>query len=256
MTNNSHWEPPAWLEQHILDDGLLASAYEQISNEWRVAIKTAIAAAHFHWGDPVRSQSGGAANALFSMSCASRPARYCAIFTPACFAAAALVTAAAIAPMLAGVDDIYWFMIGAEPHAAQLASLELCGIENIFLVNEQKAQQTAAALPPCPVLLLDVPEQQLALPPVCRFTRLNGKPQVYLPEARLYRKELLQFALGGVPITMDSKGKTVWDAVYSARDNSIPAKLRIGPGLECFWLFPGLRRDFFLEQNYSLDMMP
>lgn len=260
--NDAPWEIPSWLERRRIEDGLLAVAYEETPNEWRVAIKTAIAAAHFLSGNPLESKSAGAANGLFSWRWTSAPASLCAIFAPADLSAAAFVTAAALAPLLAGVENILWVMRGASPHRNQLVSLELCGLENIFLVNKDHEKRLREELPQqCRVLTIAHPAS--VLPDFHKnsgafVSRLDACPQTYLPEPQFFREDILRFALGATPLSTGGQQRLHWDAIYATEEfrnrSHLQADLWLGPGLELFWAFPHLNADFFTNKSWHMRM--
>ena len=128
---------PQWVEEARLNDGLAAQAYEDTPAQWRAAIKTGLALAHMHFGsDPGRMWDMRSDGHLgFWRRSESHAAPWAIVaFTPA-YAAAARLAAACIPAILAGVPLIGAVCVGGQPHRSALVSLELSGVEDIFVLD-------------------------------------------------------------------------------------------------------------------------
>ena len=131
---NACW--PQWVEDARLSDDLAAQSYEETSPQWRAAIKTGLALAHMHFGakpdETCETRNSG--HLGFWQRGESHAASWAIVaFTPA-YAAAARLAAACIPAILAGVPLIGAVCVGGQPHRSALVSLELSGVEDIFVL--------------------------------------------------------------------------------------------------------------------------
>lgn len=62
---------PAWLEAPRVADGLVAAAYEATPPRFRAALKTALALAHFHFGESASCRDEAETSARLGFQCAS-----------------------------------------------------------------------------------------------------------------------------------------------------------------------------------------
>ncbi len=172
---------PQWVEEARLDDGLAAQAYEDTPAQWRAAIKTGLALAHMHFGsDPGRMWDMRSDEHLgFWRRGESHAAPWAIVaFTPA-YAAAARLAAACIPAILAGVPQIGAVCVGGQPHRSALVSLELSGVEDIFVLDSPGFHRLLEESPPGGRLVLlhaggRAPNVELA--PTVELARSMGLP--------------------------------------------------------------------------------
>ncbi len=140
IPQNTYW--PQWVEDARLSDDLAAQSYEETPPQWRAAIKTGLALAHMHFGsssDQLREQRSNRHLGFWQRSESSAAPWAIIAFTPA-YAAAARLAAACIPAILAGVPLIGAVCVGGQPHRSTLVSLELSGVEDIFVLDSSKLQ--------------------------------------------------------------------------------------------------------------------
>ena len=252
---------PRWLEAHRVDDGAAAAAYEATPARYRAALKTGLALAHFHFGEHSAGRDDSVRNTRLGFLRARRrqPAPWALIVISPAYAAAARLTAACAAALLAGVPHVAAIFPGGAPRPAALVSLELSGVEDIFQPNaaDMAALLEQVAARPGPrgrlVLLhegdlagLERQARQRCVP--CHAEDRPPRLRVE-PDAGIDR-ELLAFAQGGesaLEAALRAAGPP--DAVY-ARPEVCPApapdaRLTLSAGCEGFWLHPGLDPEFF-----------
>ena len=252
---------PRWLEACRVDDGVVAAAYEATPASFRAALKAGLALAHFHFGEAATCRDDSVRNMRLGFLRMRRrqPAPWTLMVLSPAYAAAARLTAACAAALLAGVPHVAAVFPGGAPRPAALVSLELSGVEDIY---EPDAGDVAAllaemaALPgPCGrVILLHGGE----LADLARFVRQrhipcyeeDRAPRLRVEEDAGIDLELLAFAQGGktaLEAALAAEGPP--DAVYGSPQTATApapkARLTLGAGCEGFWLHPGLVPEFF-----------
>lgn len=133
----SQW--PHWMEQARLDDNLAADAYEATPPTWRAAIKTGLALTHMHFGSSTGHGREIRSNDRlgFWREHENQAAAWTVIAFSPSYAAAARMAAACIAPVLADVPLVGAVCVGGPPHPSALVSLELSGVEDVFVLDAQ-----------------------------------------------------------------------------------------------------------------------
>lgn len=247
---------PAWLEEARVDDGLAASAYEATPPRFRAALKTGLALAHFHFGESVTRVDDTARHDRLGFarvrSCVPAPWALI-VFSPA-YAAAARLTAACAAALLAGVPRVGAVCLGGDPQGAALVSLELSGVEDIFRLDAGRFATLLDALAAAPgprgrVVVLHGGELE-ALAPAIRKQGIpcheeQRPPRLRVEEATPIDRELLAFAHGAATVDAALTASPA-DAVFRADAGAAPdAPLTLCPGCEGFWLHPDLEPKFF-----------
>lgn len=247
---------PAWLEAARVDDALAASAYEATPPRFRAALKTGLALAHFHFGERVTRVDDTARHDRLGFarvrSCVPAPWALI-VFSPA-YAAAARLTAACAAALLAGVPRVGAVCLGGDPQAAALVSLELSGVEDIFRLDAGRFATLLDALAAAPgprgrVVVLHGGELE-ALAPAIRKQGIpcheeQRPPRLRVEEAAPIDRELLAFAHGAAAVDAALTASPA-DAVFRADAGAAPdAPLTLCPGCEGFWLYPDLEPKFF-----------
>lgn len=261
---------PAWLEAARVEDSLAAAAYEATPARFRAALKTGLALAHFHFGESATRRDEAELNGRLGLRRASRrlPAPWALVILSPAYTAAARITAACAAALLAGVPHVAALAPGAPPQAPALVSLELSGVEDIFspdIARVAALLDGLAALPgPCGRVVLlhdgdlaDIAQRTRARGIPCYEERVA--PRLRVECAAAIDLEALAFAHGGAKAleAAVTAGGPV-DAVFLPAGEALApvpdAPLALGPGCEAFWLHPGLGPEFFtvVRQAFGL----
>lgn len=276
-----------WIEERRLPDPVMGAAYEDFGAQARGFIKNAIALADFYYtGEkPCVFTVQRDNNLGFSASRLTRPSDWTALIYSADFDAAALSCAAAIAPMLCGVPLVFAVCLAAEPSPSILTSLELCGVEDIFILDNDNMLKLAASLASQQThgraLVLDSsPDgglQSLASglsemasvkywgkapcicvnPPSLLEEYFKSRPSLLsnIREPALASGELLKIMYGSnYSMTENPELSNILftDSLNSAIEKAA-APLALSPGCIGFWLFPGLSSEFFQVLNLGFE---
>lgn len=258
---------PAWLEAARVDDGLAASAYEATPPRFRAALKTGLALAHFHFGERVTRVDDTARHDRLGFarirSCV--PAPWALVVISPAYAAAARLTAACAAALLAGVPRVGAVCLGGDPQAAALVSFELSGVEDVFRLDAGRFAALLDALAAVPgprgrVVVLHGGELEAILPDIRKRDipchEEHRPPRLRVEEAARIDRELLAFA-HGAPVPDAALADTPADAVFRADAGAAPdAPLTLCPGCEGFWLHPGLDPQFFTVSRQAFAPWP
>lgn len=258
---------PAWLEAARVDDGLAASAYEATPPRFRAALKTGLALAHFHFGERVTRVDDTARHDRLGFarvrSCV--PAPWALVVISPAYAAAARLTGACAAALLAGVPRVGAVCLGGNPQAAALVSLELSGVEDVFRLAAGRFAALLDALAAVPgprgrVVVLHGGELEAILPDIRKRDipchEEHRPPRLRVEKAARIDRELLAFA-HGAPVPDAALADTPADAVFRADAGAAPdAPLTLCPGCEGFWLHPGLDPQFFTVSRQAFAPWP
>lgn len=273
---------PQWAAARQLDDALCAAAYEAAPPPCRAAIKTglALACAHFGQGAQSRTEAVRDAQRGFWRRGISHAAPWAVVaFTPD-YAAAARLAAACVPALLAGVP-----LVGAacvaeapqtcSPHPAALVSLELSGVEDVFVLDLTDLCRLLEECQPGPgrLVLLHKGEldaaaraaETLGLP--CWQERRAPLLGLSVPEA--FDLDLLAFAQGAaLEAALEPTDRRPPDALYltpgaalghcrERRSGPFPysGAPALTPGCEGFWLHPGLDPDFFRVRRQAFGLL-
>lgn len=256
---------PDWFDKFRIDDAKLGAAYDSAQPQWRAALKTGIAISHFQFG----AADAQSANLRISDQLGLKTsvnqvrARWVLLFIGDDVAAAARICALAIAPRLAGVDDVY-AVIAGKPKQQALLSLELCGIEDIFCAGSQdctKLLRYVTTLGETYGRICFLHEGKLdklahSNPLSEGCMNLRHRPHLLLASPKGFDKECLEFCQGR-QIETRKDSDLLWDAVFTGADQDarkFASRLYLGPGCEGFWLFSDLMPAFFLEQMVSIEL--
>lgn len=252
---------PAWLTASRVADSFAAAAYDATPARFRAAIKTGLALAHFHFGESAsrRDEAEASGRLGFQRASSRAPAPWALLILSPAYAAAARLTAACAAALLAGVPHMAALSPGRAPHPSALVSLELSGVEEIFspAANRLTALLDDLATRPGPagrvVILHDGDLDQAA-----QVGRARGLPcyeERRPPRLRVevgahIDREILAFAHGGkealeAALTASGPADAVFRAKGQALTSAADAPLTLAPGCEGFWLHPGLTPEFF-----------
>lgn len=252
---------PAWLEASRVDDSATAAAYEATPPRCRAALKAALAVAHFHFGesasfreDTLRNERVG----FFRGRC-RYPAPWVLLVFPPDYAAAARLTAACAAALLAGVARVGAVCPGGTPRDQALVSLELSGVEDIFQSDRAALGVLLDELAAMPgprgrVVLLHAGElaeiAQRARDRNIPCYEEGRPPHLRVEQGAGIDRDLLAFAHGGTAaldaaLAQAGPVDAVYRAVTEPPSPAADARLTLGAGCEGFWLHPGLDPGFF-----------
>lgn len=249
------------LEPYRLPDAILGQAYESVPPKCRAAIKTAIALTDFYF----RPQG-----ASVSKTCLCQPLGFAFEFDgapcPAAFLifhgrfqGAARICAAASLATLCGAGQVIAIAIDAIPEAGILATLELCGVEDIFIPHQNRLPDIGKCLSPAtPAIYLsseNPPDPGWPQAPIgSGFYYVSASPKLVLLSPASFDPTVLAFCHGKEALS-ETPPQSGWcDAVFFDSQTTKPlqdlkARLLLEPGCEGFWLFPNLGPEFFLLQT-------
>ena len=263
---------PAWLAGSRVADNVAAAAYEATPARFRAALKTGLALAHFHFGESAsrRDVTETSARLGFQRTSSSAPAPWALLILSPAYAAAARLTAACVAALLASVRHVAALALGDAPQRAALVSLELSGVEDVFSPAADRVSALLDELAALPgpsgrIVLLHAGD----LDAVAQDIRARGIP--YYEERRPPRlrvekgadldREVLAFAHGGkraLEAALAASGPA--DAVFRPAGTPLTpapdAPLTLTPGCEGFWLHPGLTPVFFTVTRQAFSPWP
>lgn len=239
-----------------MEDPAFEKAYETVSPARKALVKTALALAFAFAGDSRLSRR--TSRRLFADGFGeiyrSEPAEAAAIVFPDDFGAAARICAAAAAPALAGVRRIFALSLGSDPRDEILATLELCGVEDVFRVtpaNLSRFRDEFCEDPRVRALFLG----GVATVPGRYFYAEKREPVLALVDPEIFNPEDLLFATGTLPPRgAEERADAVYLSVARAESDEFPAPLRLTPGCEGYWRFLDMPPDFF--RVHSLTLFP
>lgn len=268
FTNSPAW--PVWLEGYLCPDSQFEEAYNSLPATFRAALKTAIAAAFFHFGQNDSAVSTYLENKAkgFWSTAQSRPAPWALPVFDEQFNAPARLIAACILPALCGVPLIGACCLGQKPAAGVLLALELCGVENLFCLDENLLHSLMNEMGPGRLVLLHGRDWMQT---VCLAAELHIPCITEQMPPNLYVQDAGAFDLDAIAMAQDVDKQALTDRDFNNQNPSKPVDalylrdpasysgpdipLLLGPGLEAFWLWPDLSPDFFRSRNLALGMV-
>ncbi len=261
---------PEWLEDFRIPESMILKAYDNFTPVERSLIKTAIALANYHFSEknPYKNIGKADFDLGFSTFSTSRPVDWTAIIFSKNFDSAALTCSAATLPILCGVDPVFAICLAESPSPAILTTLELCGIENIFHLDDIKCLALLGELsntgPTCnnfgKVIVLDS-DQNLDK---FAFSINNFVPVffhdktcvacVQNPDQEFFK--YIKTFLGSKYVLIDDPGQS---DVYYIDNSSFPDNpvsfLTLTMPCMGFWIFPNLKPDFFKIRSFCFNMI-
>ncbi|MBQ7607159.1 MAG: hypothetical protein IJU76_04230 [Desulfovibrionaceae bacterium] len=248
-----------WLWEHRVPEARREEAYNAVQPNHKALIKRGIQCAFTFFGcEPSQSLTQITdANAGLRRVSAAQPADWALLLVDGEQSAAARLTAAAILPRLAGVLDVAAVSIGSPPPNASLVSLELAGIEDIFVLSEEEIGLLLRSRTGCGRICCLSHKAKLSCDghPVLLTDR---KPSLALLSPNAFDRDTLACMHGFVPAqALSSDLPKHCDAVFAdeptcarlIEDSTIPIPLILSPGLEGFWLYPARPVDFLLQKH-------
>jgi len=139
MFENSFF--PEWLDAFVVDDEQFGTAYDAVADNRRAWLKTTIARLHVLHGTPQvmwGRQENHWRQGHISIA-ETRPVDWTVVVVDSQYASGVRLLAAAMMPLLSGVENILVVFAGDTPIAPEvLAALELAGIEMAVHVGVEK----------------------------------------------------------------------------------------------------------------------
>lgn len=266
----AHW--PEWTEAYRLDDSQIASAYESIAPQLRAVIKTGLALAHMYFGEVTETRYDTVHNHHlgFWRATRMRPVPWAIVAFTARYAAAARLAAACVAAMLGGVPLVGAVCVGGTPTKEALVSLELSGVEDIFVLNAAQFEALLSTTVPAPGRLVLLHTGELDM--VAEKFRAQGMlcfeerrmPLLALPEPDLFDNAAISFAQAEAYTSirqnvMPEKADAVYlsptKAHAACMDWASAPPLLLTPGCEGFWLHSGLTPSSFHVQTTAFGVL-
>ena len=273
QTPSACW--PEWAEESRPDDALSADAYDGTPARCRAVVKTGLALAHMHFGQScgqVREMREDGLRGFWRRQSSHAALWAVVAFTPE-YAAAARIAAACAPAMLAGVPVVGAVCVGGTPSPAALVSLELCGVEDIFLLHADGLCALLRETRPGPGRLVLLHTGQLSgISPAARAMGIpcfeeNRPPVLHMPHPEIFDTQALAFAQAATAKTAGTAGDAPPDACYLSPaaaleycgdgDNGLFPRHGAPvytPGCEGFWLHPGLTPEFFSVRRQAFGL--
>lgn len=241
---------PEWLEEKRVADELCARSYAEVPATFRGAIKTGIALADFYFraSDEADESLRESPRLGFSIKKATRPADWAMLVFDAHSVAQAKICSAAILPALAGVKNIFTALLGDAPPFGLLATLELCGADEIFHLAYDEFEKLLEFLRQMRVsgrIVLYGGLTNIASHSLRGFKNYwcDNKNNIFLQDKSNFALSQLEFLYGEISV---AGGGSYYDCVLANNDSRTPpARLVITPGCEGFWLHENLTPAFF-----------
>lgn len=250
---------PESLERARIQDSLVEEAYERTPARLRSLLKAGIALSHFHYGSLPSMQVSELENshAGYWQKIINKPVDWACLFFDGAEAATAFICAAAMLPVLANVPNVFAVSCGS-PGSRLLVSLELCGIEDVFILEPDQCSELIGQL--CGrargtgricALNCEFPQLPMGSPqnsPV-PLASLKNPERLLLKSPAAFNQDDLEFCLGRVPPTqMEGPAQCIYvEAPAVDRQN---ADLKLGPGCEGFWLFSPPGTAFYQQSCF------
>lgn len=256
---NPHYVWPEWLESARIADTSLEEAYEQTPARLRSLLKAGIALSCFHYGSSPSLEVSERTNshAGYWQKIVNKPVDWACLFFDGAESAAAFICASAMLPVLANVPSIFAVSCG-NPGSRLLVSLELCGIEDLFILEPDQCGALIGEL--CGqywgagricTLNCEFPQLTMYSPqnsPV-PLASLKSPERLLLKSPAAFSKDDLEFCLGRVPPTqMEGSAQCIYVEAPAADGKS--ADLKLGPGCEGFWLFSPPGTAFYQQSCF------
>lgn len=281
---------PDWLRRPpcLLDDALLAAAWEHSPATHRSALKQGMALHHALWGEGAARarQLREDANHGFTFLTEARPAQWALCMTTADYAAPARLVAALMPALLAGVRHVAFASVGeagkgvpAPPTTPLCLALELLGLDDLFCTTPDQARDLVQNLP-APrggrLVLLHTHDADNIFTWLREIARARGlacveeaaAPRLALCAPEAVNTSLLRWAHGDAPIVHTGHNgqmahppaaevANAVDAVYGAPPELEGATpLTLGRDMEGCWLDTRLTPDFFRSLHHGCHCLP
>lgn len=258
---------PPGINGERIEDNILSEAFESTPPLCRAAVKTAIALANFHFlPNRANGTAGRSINHLgFWQKCVYKPVSTVFLVFPASYTSAAQICAAACLPLLSGAQQVIACSSGGTPAPKILATLELCGVEDIFSIETASLCPLLENQPESAPIIILGGTQLKNLIKALIFLKKNiyiapPTPSLCLLTPAAFNPEILEFThdtkcFSSLPIAECHFDAIFIDQKKTHLPENISGRLILEPGCECFWLFPNFTPEFFIEKNLSFGFI-
>ena len=256
---------PEWLENCRCPDELFAEAYDTLPDSFRAALKTAIAAAFFHFGQNDATTGARLENPSkgFRRHSTSCPAPWALTIFDENFHAPARLMAACVLPALCSVPLLGACCLGKNPAPENLLALELCGVEDTFCVDDKLVQVLISEMGKGRIMLLHGGDWSGIAHAAAVFSlpcmAEQAPPRLFVANPEAFDLDVLAMAQGTNRAALTTRPEGRIDALYLKNPASPDPEfgehspLTLGPGLEAFWLWADLAQDFFRVRHLAFD---
>lgn len=276
---------PVWpreFEKSRCPDAAFAEAWERLPKSFRAAIKNAIALHAFHFGETSSRQLQARCDLSrgFAEKNHEKPVPWALVIFEAAFRAPALLAEACVLPALCGVPQIGAICTGGTPLPQNLTALELCGLEDLFLLQEEDVAAALANLPAGGCVTFLGSSENSRFSPNCPGLRVHvetRRPELFVRDPQKFNLEALVLAHGFSLEELLAPKSHPLDGLFvdrplpeggfleqscleefsTGRASASPrARLVLGPGLEAFWLLENYGPEFFQSREFSFFWLP
>ncbi|WP_290918600.1 hypothetical protein [Halodesulfovibrio sp.] len=270
MFENSFF--PEWLDAFVVDDEQFGTAYDTVPDNRRAWLKTTIARLHVLYGTPQvmwGRQENHWRQGHVSIA-ETRPVDWTTIVVDSEYASGVRLLAAAMMPLLSGVENILVVFTGDTPIAPEaLAALELAGVELAVHVDVEKASAVLSELAETQgagrVLALGTTAREVTNSIDSGVCGLSSwlEPvfsSIGIIEGTALDRDLLSWAhpdMNIVDVTEDELfSLSAVAAVCCEADvvDNVPdtVPVSLGAGQEGCWIWPELQPQWFMHRRFSL----
>lgn len=270
MFENSFF--PEWLDAFVVDDEQFGTAYDTVPDNRRAWLKTTIARLHVLYGTPQvmwGRQENHWRQGHVSIA-ETRPVDWTTIVVDSEYASGVRLLAAAMMPLLSGVENILVVFTGDTPIAPEaLAALELAGVELAVHVDAEKASAVLSELAEIQgagrVLALGTTAREVTKSIDLGVCGLSSwlEPvfsSIGIIEGTALDRDLLSWAhpdMNIVDVTEDELSSlSAVAAVCCEADvvDTVPdtVPVSLGAGQEGCWIWPELQPQWFMHRRFSL----
>lgn len=270
MFENSFF--PEWLDAFVVDDEQFGTAYDTVPDNRRAWLKTTIARLHVLYGTPQvmwGRQENHWRQGHISIA-ETRPVDWTTVVVDSEYASGVRLLAAAMMPLLSGVENILVVFIGNTPITPEaLAALELAGVELAVHVDAEKASALLSELAETQgagrILALGATAREVVS---CIGSGVCGLSSWLEPvfssigivEGTALDRDLLSWAhpdMNIVDVTEDDLASlSAVAAVCCEADvvDNVPdtVPVSLGAGQEGCWIWPELQPQWFMHRRFSL----
>ncbi|SHI63319.1 hypothetical protein ACQ0P8_02445 [Halodesulfovibrio aestuarii] len=261
-----------WLDAFSVDDDRFGTAYDAVPDNRRAWLKTTIARLHVLYGTPQvmwGRQERHWRQGHVSIA-ESRPVDWTAVVVDSAYMSGVRLLAAAMIPLLSGVEDILVVFTGDAPVAAEcLAALELAGIERAVQLDTEKTVAFMAAVSGAELSgrVLALGDTALQVVHDAGIPS-NGVSMWFEPQftsigvlsGGSFDRKLLAWAhpdLNIVDVTVDDLASLPSVAAVCCEGDVVDTvvdtvPVSLGAGQEGCWIWPDLLPQWFTHRRFSL----
>ncbi|MCG8531878.1 MAG: hypothetical protein MI749_14610 [Desulfovibrionales bacterium] len=263
---------PDWLAPDLIDDETFGIAYDAVPDNKRAWLKTTIARLHVLYGTPQVTwgrQENHWRQGHVSIT-ETRPVDFALVLVDSRYASGVRLLAAAMMPLLGGVEDILVAFTGDAPVAPEcLAALELAGIEAAVQCSVEKGTELLTVCNNSSVtgrvITLGTGARTLARQSCAssNFVQVWDEPSfsaIGVHKNGAFDTALLAWAHPDwdvVEVTEDDFAEDRSFAAVCCESDIVDAvpdyiPVSLGAGQEGCWIWPDLTPQWFMHRRFSL----